>query len=90
MTVDKIFVTMIPKILFKWTQNCLKVIYTHTHTYTYTHDADPGPQDPVLWLQYTNTHGLQKSCGEKGAAWPLSKLERGPRDPHLDRLLLFF
>ena len=32
----------------------------------------------MLWLQYTNTHGLQKSCGGKGAAWPLSKLERGP------------
>ena len=37
MTVDKIFVTMIPKILFKWTQNCLKVIHTHTHTHTHTH-----------------------------------------------------
>ena len=36
-------------------------------------DTDPGPQDPVLWLQYTNTHGLQKSCGGKGMAWPLSK-----------------
>ena len=34
-----------------------------------------------MWLQYTNTHGLQKSCGEKGAAWPLSKLERGPLTP---------
>ena len=39
-------------------------------------DTDPGPQDPVLWLQYTNTHGLQKSCEEKGAEWPLSKWER--------------
>ena len=36
-------------------------------------DADPGPQDLLLWLQYANTHGLQKSCGEKGAAWLLSK-----------------
>ena len=36
-------------------------------------DADPSPQDPVLWLQYTNTHGLQKSCGGKGTAWPLSQ-----------------
>ena len=53
-------------------------------------DADPGPQDLLLWLQYANTHGLQKSCGEKGAAWPLSKLEKGPLTPHLDRLLLFF
>ena len=35
-------------------------------------DGDLGPQDPVLWLQYTNTHGLQKSCGGKGMAWPLS------------------
>ena len=39
-------------------------------------DADPGPQDLVLWLQYTNTHRPQKSCGEKGTAWPLSKWER--------------
>ena len=31
----------------------------------------------VLWLQWTNAHRLQKSCGEKGAAWPLSKWERG-------------
>ena len=31
-------------------------------------NADPGLQDPVLWLQYTNTQGLQKSCGEKGMA----------------------
>ena len=42
-------------------------------------DTDPGLQDPVLWPQYTNTHGLQKSCGGKGAVWPLSKLERGPK-----------
>ena len=46
-------------------------------------DTDPGPQDPVLWLQYTNTHGLQKSCGEKRMAWPLSEWERarGPEGP---------
>ena len=45
-------------------------------------DADPGQQDP-LWLLYsdTHTHGLQKSCGEKGAAWPLSKSKRGPLTP---------
>ena len=30
----------------------------------------------VLWLQWTNSHGLQKSCGEKGMAWPLPKWER--------------
>ena len=29
----------------------------------------------VLWQQWTNSHGLQKSCGEKGTAWPLSKRE---------------
>ena len=52
-----------------------------------THDADvpdgtdPDPQDLLLWPQYANTQGLQKSCGEKGAAWPLSKLERGPLTP---------
>ena len=33
---------------------------------------------PVLWLQQTNSHGLQKPCGGKGMAWPLSKWERGP------------
>ena len=45
-------------------------------------DADPGQQDP-LWLLYSNTHThrLQKSCGEKGAAWLLSKLERDPFTP---------
>ena len=43
----------------------------------------------VLWLQQTNSHGLQKSYGGKGTAWPLSKWERGP-DPCLDRLLLLF
>ena len=61
-------------------------------------DADPGPRDPVLWLQYTSTHGLQKPCGEKGTAWPLSKWERASgleraqerANPRLDRLLLFF
>ena len=42
-------------------------------------DSDPGPRDPVLWQQYTNTHGLQKSCGEKGTAWPPSQEENaGP------------
>ena len=35
-------------------------------------DADPGPQDP-LWLQYTHTHGLQKSCEGKGMVWPPSQ-----------------
>ena len=29
-------------------------------------DGDLGPQDPVLWLQYTNTHRLQKSWEEEG------------------------
>ena len=61
-------------------------------------DADPGQQDPVLWWQQTNTHGLQKSCGEKGTAWPLSKWERArglervheSAHPCLDRLLLLF
>ena len=33
-------------------------------------DTDSGPQDP-LWLQYSNTQGLQKSCGGKGTARPL-------------------
>ena len=37
----------------------------------------PAPGIRVLWQQWANTHGLQKSCGEKGTAWPLSKWERG-------------
>ena len=53
----------------------------------------------VLWLWRTNSHWLQKSCGEKGTAWPLSKWERAwgqeraperEPDPCLDRLLLLF
>ena len=53
-------------------------------------DADPGQQDP-LWLLYSNTHThrLQKSCGEKGAAWPLSKLKRGPLTPTWTGLYCF-
>ena len=27
----------------------------------------------VLWQKWTNAHGLQKSCGEKGMAWPISE-----------------
>ena len=38
-------------------------------------DADPAGRDPVLWLQYTNTHGLQKSCGGKGTVGPFSQEE---------------
>ena len=53
-------------------------------------DADPGPQDLLLWPQYTNTHGLQKSCGGKRSCMvTLQVRERAP-DPRLDRLLLFF
>ena len=52
-------------------------------------DADPGQQDPVLWQQWTNSHGLQKSCGEKGTAWPLSKSERGPRPPPGQAVIVF-
>ena len=43
----------------------------------------------LLWQQWTNTHGLQKSCGEKGMAWPLSKWERGregQREPKRESL----
>ena len=46
-----------------------------------TCDSDPGQQDPVLWRPETNTHGIQKSCGEKLMAWPFSKSERGPQSP---------
>ena len=37
-------------------------------------DADLSPQD-LSWLQYSNTHthGLQRSCGGKGTARPLSQ-----------------
>ena len=52
-------------------------------------DADPGPQDLLLWPQYAHTHRLQKSCGEKGAAWPLSKLERGLLTPHGQAFIVF-
>ena len=31
----------------------------------------------VLWLQWTNSQGLQKSCGEKETAWLPSKREKG-------------
>ena len=41
-------------------------------------DTDPGPRDLVLWLQYTNTQGLQKSGGGKGTAPPLSQEESTP------------
>ena len=27
----------------------------------------------------------RNNCGEKGTAWPLSKSERGPQDPRLER-----
>ena len=40
-------------------------------------DADLGPQDLLLWLQYSNTqtHRLQRSCRGKGIAGPLSQEE---------------
>ena len=36
-------------------------------------EMNPSQQDPVLWQQQTNSHGLQKSCGDKGMVPPLSK-----------------
>ena len=51
----------------------------------------PASRVRVLWLQQTNSHKLQKSCGEKG--WQGRSLrERGPEDPDpcLVRLLLLF
>ena len=44
----------------------------------------------VLCQQWTNSHRLQKSCGEKGTAWPLSNWERGQesqREPQRARSL---
>ena len=41
-------------------------------------DADPGRQDPVLWRQKTNTHGLPSPVEEKGMVWPLSQEESTP------------
>ena len=38
-------------------------------------DADPALENCVLWQQWTNSQGLQKSCGEKGTAQPLSQAE---------------
>ena len=43
----------------------------------------------VLWQQWTNSQGLQKSCGEKGRH-SCSLSEREGPDPCLDRLLLLF
>ena len=43
----------------------------------------------VLWLPWTNSHGLQKSCGEKGGQGHSLSEREGP-NPCLDRLLLFF
>ena len=46
--------------------------------FKYKYDADPALQDS-LWLQYTHTHGLQKSREGKGNTWPLSQEENaGP------------
>ena len=39
--------------------------------------ANSSQRAHVLWVWPTNSHGLQKSCGERGTAWPLSKWERG-------------
>ena len=52
------------------------ILLIHEHNI----DVNPRQQDP-LWLLYSNTQGLQKSCGEKGAVWLLSKLKRGPLTP---------
>ena len=41
-------------------------------------DADPSPQDVLLWRQYTHTHGLQKSCGEKGLHGRSPSSREGP------------
>ena len=46
--------------------------------------ADPGQQDPVLWQQYINTHGLPGPVGEVGG---LTTLSRGECP---NRLLLLF
>ena len=42
-----------------------------------TSNADLGPQDLLLRFQYfnTHTHRLQRSCGGKGTARPLSQEE---------------
>ena len=37
----------------------------------------------ALWQQWINSHGLQKPCGEKGTAQPLSQSERWPQRPSL-------
>ena len=41
----------------------------------------------MLWMRWTNSHGLQKSCGEKGMTQPLWVRER--LDPCLDKLYCF-
>ena len=42
------------------------------------------PEGPCIVAAIDNTHGLQKSCGEKGTAWPLCKCERA-RGPERDQ-----
>ena len=66
-------------------------------------DVDaPDDADLLLWPQYTDTHGLQKSCGGKGTVCGHSLKRRvllstsatpsrgEPADPCLDRFLLIF
>ena len=35
----------------------------------------PSSEVHILWMQQTNSHGLPKSCGEKGTVRPLSQRE---------------
>ena len=45
------------------------------HTYNVLLMWTPASRVRGLWMRRTNAHGLQKSCGEKGTAQPLSERE---------------
>ena len=55
-------------------------------------DTGPGPlgRSVVAAMNKFTPTGTQKSCGEKGSAWPLSKSERGPWVLPGQALLIFW
>ena len=57
--------------------------------YSWESDPDPGQQDLLLWLQYTHTHGLQKSCGEKGLHGRSPSSREGPWPPPGQAFIVF-
>ena len=73
-----LFVVIFMKdILFVFTMLCFSSPSSSTYSLMWT----LANRVYVLWLQWINSHRLQKSCGENGMAWPLCKRERarGPQ-----------